>query len=242
MVALHPRIRTALPVAVGVGLFVAALAVLHRTLGEFRGHQILAELRAVPASALAAAAALTAASYLLLTGYDWLALRHVGRSLPYRRAALTALAAYAVGHNMGVAALSGGAIRFRLYAAAGLEAAEITTVIAFCSLTFALGSTTLLATSLLLEADRAGVLLRIGPQLSHLAGLVLLAGLAGYLALVLTRRGPVAWRGLLLRLPSPHTTLAQLALSVVDIALAAAVLYVLLPQPHGLSYLAFASL
>ena len=73
MIPLHPRLRTALPVVVGLSLFIAALAVLHRLLGEFRGHQIIAELRAVPAGALWAAAALTAASYLLLTAYDWLA-------------------------------------------------------------------------------------------------------------------------------------------------------------------------
>jgi phosphatidylglycerol lysyltransferase len=241
-IALHPRLRTVLPVVLGLGLFIAALVVLHRLLGEFRGHEIVAELAAVPGRALGTAGALAAASYLLLTGYDWLALHHVGRRLPYRRAAVTALAAYAVGHNMGVAALSGGAIRFRLYAAAGLEAVDIATIIAFCSLTFALGSTSLLAGSLILEAGRAGSLLHIGPQLSRLAGLLLASGLAGYFTLVLTRRDPVTWRGLSFRLPSPATTLAQLVLSLADITLASAVLYVLLPEPHGLSFLAFASL
>lgn len=236
------HLRTLLPAAVGVGLFIGALFVLHRLLGEFRGHDILAELHAVPAHALRSAAWLTAGSYLLLTCYDWLALRHVGRPLPYRRTAATALAAYAVGHNMGVAALSGGAIRFRLYAAAGLEAAEITTVIAFCSLTFALGSMTLLALSLIIEADRAGALLHVGPAVSRMAGTLLLLGLAGYVTLVVLRRRPVEWRGLSLRLPSPAMTAAQLALSLADIALASAVLYVLLPEPHPLSYLAFASL
>jgi phosphatidylglycerol lysyltransferase len=238
----HSRLLRVLPVVVAVGFFTAALFVLHRLLGEFRGADILAQLRAVPAPALATAAGLTAASYFLLTFYDWLALRHLGRPLPFSRSAMTAFVAYAVGHNMGMAALSGGAIRFRMYAAAGLEAVEITTIIGFCTLTFALGSTTLLGLSLVLEADRAGTLLHIGPALSRLAGSALFAGLAGYLSLVALRRRPLSWRGLSVQVPSPPMTAAQLALSFLDLAIASAVLYVLLPEPHGLSFLAFTGL
>ncbi len=177
-----------------------------------------------------------------MTGYDWLALRHIGRQLAYWRAATTSFAAYAVGHNVGFMALSGGAIRFRLYAAAGLEAGEITTVIAFCSLTFLLGSASLLAASLVIEANLAGSLLHVGAPLSRLAGTLVALGLAGYFALVVLRRRPIEWRGLSFRLPTPGMTLAQFLLSIVDLTLAAAVLYVLLPEPHGLSFLAFASL
>jgi len=225
-----------------LGFFLAALVVLHRLIGEFRGQDIMAEFRAVPARSLALGAGLTAASYFLLTFYDWLGLKHIGRRLPYSRSAMTALVAYAVGHNMGMMALSGGAIRFRMYGAAGLEAAEITTIIAFCSLSFALGSTTLLGLSLLLESQRAGSLLHVGSALSQGAGVLLLAGVAGYLILVCVRRRPLALRGLSVRLPTLRITFAQLLLSIVDVAMAAAVFYVLLPDPHKISFLAFAGL
>lgn len=225
-----------------IGFFLAALVVLHRLIGEFRGQDIMAQFRAVPAHSLALGAALTAASYFLLTFYDWLGLRHIGHQLPYPRSAMTALVAYAVGHNMGMMALSGGAIRFRMYGAAGLEAVEITAVIAFCSLSFALGSTTLLGLSLLMESQRAGVLLHVGPALSQLAGGTLLAGILGYLALVGMRHRPLTLRGLTIRLPTLQITAAQLALSIVDVAMAAAVLYVLLPEANKISFLAFAGL
>jgi phosphatidylglycerol lysyltransferase len=216
--------------------------VLHRLIGEFHGQDVMAQFRAVPARSLALGAALTAASYFLLTFYDWLGLRHIGRDLPYRRSAMTALVAYAVGHNMGMMALSGGAIRFRMYGAAGLEAAEITAVIAFCSLSFALGSTTLLGVSLRMESLGGGALLHLGPALSQLAGGVLLAGVLGYLVLAGLRRRPLVLRGLAVRLPTLPITAAQLVLSIVDVAMASAVLYVLLPAPHDISFLAFAGL
>ncbi|MCJ7711608.1 MAG: lysylphosphatidylglycerol synthetase family protein, partial [Chloroflexi bacterium] len=69
----------------GIGFFLAALVVLHRVMGEFRGQDILAQFRAVPVHSLALGAGLTAASYFLLTFYDWLGLRHIGRRLPYPR-------------------------------------------------------------------------------------------------------------------------------------------------------------
>ncbi len=38
---MRTRLRNVMPLVVGLGLFIAALLVLHRLLGEFRGHEIL---------------------------------------------------------------------------------------------------------------------------------------------------------------------------------------------------------
>ena len=107
-----------------MGLFGLALWVLHRETAGIRFADVVANLRAVPWHAVGVAVVFTAASYAALTGYDWLALRHIGRKLPLAGVALTSFVATAVGHNLGVAMLSGGAVRYRLYSAAGLSAAE----------------------------------------------------------------------------------------------------------------------
>ncbi|MCK7500294.1 MAG: hypothetical protein MZW92_65885 [Comamonadaceae bacterium] len=61
----------------------------------------------------------TAGSYLALTGYDLLALRHLKQPLSYARIAAASFIATAVGHNLGMAMLTAGAVRMRLYTAWG---------------------------------------------------------------------------------------------------------------------------
>src|SRR3546814_12297207 len=77
------------------------------------------------------AAGLAVASYFLLILYDALALRYVARRLPYSRIALASFVAYAFSNNIGVALLSGGSIRYRLYSSWGLSAGEVNRIIGF---------------------------------------------------------------------------------------------------------------
>ncbi|MGB5669204.1 MAG: YbhN family protein, partial [Sedimenticolaceae bacterium] len=120
---------------IALALFLGALWILHHELAGVHFADVLARFRAVPWNAMLLALGFTCASYAALTGYDWLALRHIGRRLPYLNVALTSFIATAVGHNLGVAMLSGGAVRYRLYSAAGLSAAEGATVIGMIGLT-----------------------------------------------------------------------------------------------------------
>jgi phosphatidylglycerol lysyltransferase len=223
-------------------LFCAALVALHRLGGEFHLRDILAEFAAIGHWSVLLAIALTAGSYLALTGYERLALGYVGRPLPWPKYALASFVAYAVGHNVGVAALSGGAIRYRLYTPLGFGAAEIARIVAFCTLTFALGASTLAGVSLIADAGEASSLLHSTAQLSTALGVLALSAVAGYLLACTLRRAPLAWRDASIRLPTLGTALAQIALAAVDLALASAALYALLPSSAGISYLSFAGL
>src|ERR1700722_20719281 len=69
-------------------LFAAALVILHSHAQAYRPSEVRRALRTLQAWQPLAALGLAAASYLLLTLYDVLALRHIGRTLPYRRVAL----------------------------------------------------------------------------------------------------------------------------------------------------------
>jgi len=139
---LPPTIRKvpAWTTLLGIALFAIALWWLHHVIGQYRWRDILAHMRAIRSSQLGIAALLTAAGYGVLTLYDALGLKFAGARLPYPRLALVSFMGYAIGHNVGVNTLSGGAIRFRAYSILGLSAKQIATVVAFGTLTFALGS------------------------------------------------------------------------------------------------------
>ena len=222
--------------ALGVVLFAVALWVLHHELRAHHWRDVVAELRALPHWRVALALGLTALNYAALTGYDGLAFRFLRNPLPYRRIALTSFIAYVFSHNVGLAFLGGSAVRFRLYSSWGLSTSEIATVVGFDAITFWLGFLLLLGTALVLSPPALPAAVHLPLASTQILGVACLTLFVGYLAIVSLRRTPLRWRDWELGLPAPRLSLAQVALSSVDWALAAAVLYVLLPPMPGVSF------
>jgi len=236
------RWATALPAVAGLFIFSIALFALHRLTGEFHLRDVLVTMSAVPLSALSAAAAFALVSYAALTFYDVLALRHVAHPLPYPQTAVISFFANAVGHNVGLVAFTGGAIRYRMYSLAGLGNGEIAQVVAFCSLTFQLGGGFLLGTSLIGEAGYASSVLHSSAILARTAGWAILGTLAAYLVMTIARRTPLVLRGWQFSLPSWQITTGQLSIGVADLVAACAALYVLLPADADISFPVFLGL
>jgi phosphatidylglycerol lysyltransferase len=224
----------------GIALFGAALFVLHHLLGQYHWHDILLHVEAIPAAKVWRAIFFTVAGYGFLTLYDALAVHFAGATVPYPRIALISFMGYAVGHNVGLNTLSGGAIRFRAYSALGVGAKQIATIIAFGTLTFFLGAGVLLGLSLLSQAALSGSLVHVHASLAALAGIALLGAVGAYLYLVCTRHKPLKLGKMEIPVPRPRVAFAQIAVACADLLCAAAVLYVLLPQEAGLSFVAFA--
>ncbi|WP_156336400.1 UPF0104 family protein [Novosphingobium sp. ST904] len=130
--------RLAVPAQLAVAALVLGLAALclHRLATSLDIHAVLRTARAIPGWRLAAAFALTAGSYLLLTAYDVMALRTIGRPLPYRTAALASFTSYTLSHNLGFGILTGAAARLRIYGAKGLGTGEVARVTAIAGVTF----------------------------------------------------------------------------------------------------------
>ena len=108
-------------------------------------------LNALPTTNVAAAIGLTIVGYAVLTLYDYLAVRYAGRRLPYRTVAPASFVSYALGHNLGMAALTSVPMRFRFYSAAGLGPTEIARIVIFVSATFWLGVVTLGGAAFVIE-------------------------------------------------------------------------------------------
>lgn len=91
--------------AIGLSLFLAALWVLHQALDEYRYADVVTALRNLSPGQLLAALLGTALSYLVTTGYDWLALRYIRRPLPWRQFGFAALVSYAFSNSVGLSVL-----------------------------------------------------------------------------------------------------------------------------------------
>ncbi len=226
----------------GIVLFVLAFFWLHHVLAQYHWRTILNGLIATPTVDLAWAGLLTCCGYGCLTLYELLGLRFAGVKLPYSRIAVTSFVAYAIGHNVGMNTLSGGAIRYRAYSAAGLNPTQIGTVVAFGTLTFALGAALLLGVSLLTQAGVSGSVLHVRESLAVSVGAALICLVLGYIVLTFRRSEALSFGKFKLPIPSPKIALAQVAVACTDLLLAASVLYVLLPDNADITFIAFAGL
>lgn len=227
------------PAVFGVLLLVGALYVVQR---EFRGLAV-ADIRramaAIPPAALWLAAGWTVAAYLVLAVYDKLGSAYAGRPVSWPKSFLASFCGYSLAHNLGFAAVSGAAVRYRLYSAWGLSPLEIAKVVGFTSLTFGLGGMALGGLVLLVEPE---VVPWFGSHLPHWALQALAVPFWGIVItyVVLSRfvRHVRVFR-YALDLPSPRMALAQTVLATVDVAVTAAIFHTLLPAADGLTFIRF---
>ncbi|MHB8766833.1 MAG: phosphatidylglycerol lysyltransferase domain-containing protein, partial [Deferrisomatales bacterium] len=228
--------RRLLP-ALGLALFALVLWALGGALGEYRLADLSRSLAQLPKGRLALAAALAAANYGVLTGYDALALRHVGSPLPYPRVGLASFVGYAFANNTGsLSLLAAGGVRYRLYGGWGLSAPEVATVVGFCSLTYWLGFLTLGGAALVAEPRALPAGLGLAPGAARVLGAACLAAVGGYLAWSARGGRSLTLGGWRLAAPRPPLALSQVGLAVADWATVAAILFVLLPPLPGLGF------
>ena len=220
-------------------LFVAALWVLHDALRQFHYHQVLAQLRTISLAHVLAAAGLTTLSYLLMTGYDHLAIAYIRHPIGAGKVTLAAFISYAFSNTIGLSLLTSGSIRYRLYSAWSLSAEEIARIVTFTSLTFWLGIGTVAAFVFFAEPMAMPALAKVAIHSTRLLGVIFALLVVGYLIFVALRRE--SFRFLSWELPIPSLRLAgmQLLLGSFDWMLAGAVLFVLLPAHADVPFLQF---
>jgi uncharacterized membrane protein YbhN (UPF0104 family) len=232
-------------------LFIAAVYLLSTQLTAEDLRKIgrrLGDIVATSPGLIVAAVALTAINYLILVGYDLLAVRYVGEPLRLRRIALASFTAYTCGYNFG-STVFGSSVRYRLYSAWGIPPMKILQLLVILALTFwfgllALGGVVFVAAPLempqrlqqwrlpFFDVQPLAWMLDTRPL-----GWILLAVTLTYIGLSAAHRGSIKVRGVRLPVPPFRLTVYQLLIASADLLLVAGVLYVLWPASAPLSYL-----
>jgi uncharacterized membrane protein YbhN (UPF0104 family) len=223
----------------GLLLLVAAVWVVQREFRNLSVADIRAALDAIPQATLWKAAGWTVLAYAVLTVYDRLGSVYAGHPVSYARTSLASFCAYTLAHNLGFAAVSGAAVRYRFYAAWGLPPLAIAKVVAFTSLTFGLGGFALGGVVLVFEPE---VIPGLGDHVPHWlmrgVGVACWAIVVTYVAMSRIRSHITVF-GHRIDLPGFRMAVAQTALASVDVAVTALIFYALLPEAEGLTFLRF---
>lgn len=234
-------IKKATPLAM-VSVFGLAIWLLSATLADNHFLDIRSYVAGLPVRQVISAIACTLASYAMLIGYDLLALRYVGKTLPLRAVAMTSFISYAFTNSIGlggIGTLTGGSVRYRLYAIAGLTGLEITAVIAFCLVTFFMGTILMGGATLMLRPSALAELEALPTVAVRSIGMLMTAVVIAYLLWSLLRRRALVigkWR---LRMPAFELALSQVTISSLDIVMTCAALYMLMPLDAGFGFLTF---
>ena len=213
----------------------AALTWVAHVLSDYSLQEIWRSLASMTPHTIALAIAFTAAAYGALTLFDYLGLRYAQRRLPYHRVALASFAALSIGHTVGLAPFSSGAVRYRYYARWGIGKRQIGLLILFCAVTVGIGEMALSGLVLLLRPQEASRILDIGEPWPQIVGAACWLLLGLYVALCTWRRSLRLWRW---RLPLPgwRLALAQLAVGLLNYSLVIAVLWVCLGATMPIDY------
>jgi uncharacterized membrane protein YbhN (UPF0104 family) len=214
---------------------------LHRTLSKYSLDDILDSLTALPLGRLGLAGLFAAASYFMLTLFDTLAVRYVGHRVPYPRIAFTSFVSLSIGHSVGLAGLSSGAIRYRYYSRWGLSMEEVAKVILFTGLTVGIGLMALAGIALSANAGLAAEMMGIGRGAVLGVAAACLLGTAAYLGAAWYLHRPIPiWRWTL-EIPTLKTAVLQVAVGVTNFALVAACLHQCIAGIAEVPYLSVAA-
>lgn len=227
--------------AASVALFGLALFVMARTLATISFADLRAAIRATSAEQVTLAVLCAVGSYLALTGYDFVVLRHLKRRMRYRVTALASFTSFAISFTLGFPLVTGGAVRYWIYAQHGLGPGDVARVTAIGGVTFWLGMGLVLGFGLVTQAEMISTLNLVAPSLNRLIGAGVLGLVVAYFVLVSSGRRELTIQGFRLKMPGFRITSAQTLLGVIDVCMGAAVLYQLLPAGHGVDFVTFAA-
>ena len=213
-------------------VFGGALWLLHRYLHHIAWGDVAAAWSRMPAWRIAYSAAAAAVSIAMLALFDVLAARVVVRGrVSAGLAAFAGAVTQGISNTLGFHAITGSALRYRIYASAGLGAGDIARIVGLAGLGVGMGFAVVITGALCREpaiaygwGRWAGVALAL-----------LLIALVGWLA----RPRTLALGRLQLPLPGAGVVSAQMLIGGVEMLAAISALYVLLPTASAPPFVDF---
>ena len=105
-------------------VFLLAIYLLYHKLKSYSLAQIRESISQISNGRILFSVLLMVVNYMILVGYDWLALKAIHKDLPLPRVGLVSFVGQAVSYNFG-ALLGGTSVRYRFYSAWGFSLVEI---------------------------------------------------------------------------------------------------------------------
>ena len=230
--------RNWLSVALSLSIVAAAAVILWHLLRDIDVAKVVAAFEAQPIHNIVVAGLFAVAGYITLAFYDVFALRVIGRpKIPFRIAALASFTSYTIGHSLGIATLTGGLIRLRIYSAWGLNVLDIAKIAVVTGMTFWLGNAFVLGTATSYAPEAASVVDHLPVWINRLLGLAALLGIVCYLLWLAPRPRTVGYANWKIILPSVRVTLIQIGIGATDLILVTLAMYTLLPPTPEVGFL-----
>lgn len=233
-----PRIRPLLPYILTAALFALGAFALYHLLKPVDLKQVMTQVRATPLHIIVAALLAMITAYCALIGYDWSALRYLGKKLPFPVIMTGGFLGYALGNTIGAGPVTGGAVRYRIYSALGLTGYDIAAIAIFGSIAFGLGASVIGFGALAYHPYALHSLTSISPQVLRWGAIAALLACLGVVLALGLRTSEIKIRGHRVKSPSLPLMAGQFLFTAIDILMAAVVLYLLLP-PNDLGFATF---
>ncbi len=219
-----------------ITIVVVCVNILRKRLRDISWSDLWEGVLNVPTQQLVLAIVVTGLNFVILTGYDWIAITYLKKKLPWRKIMVGAVIGYAFSNVLGWM-IGGTAARFRLYTRWGFSLIEVITFISVLSVTFWLGMFMLAGVALVsLPVHLPEQYAEHMPLSPQVFGYVFLVCVLAYLAAALLVRKPIKIGQHNFSFPPFRLSLVQLSVSAADFALASLVLYLLLPNVDSITY------
>jgi uncharacterized membrane protein YbhN (UPF0104 family) len=224
-----PRLGRWLLRLLPLALLAAAGVVLWREFHHLSFAEVGQAMAAWGGQRIVLALLFSAFSFFLMGVVEWLGVRWAGARVPWLPVLSGSFVANAIAHSVGANLLVSGAVRARLYARYGVSLTQVAATTLFGGMSFAVGLAALGGSGLAFSPADQIAATAIPLALARGLGFALIAFSGGYVLLCAARRAPVVLFGRSISLPSAGDAIAQVVIGVVDNAVAAAIIWLLLP-------------
>jgi phosphatidylglycerol lysyltransferase len=220
--------------ALALGICALLLLAFQHISRDIDYHSVSRHLRAFGTDRWLAALGATAFSFAALVGRDAIGLRQVAANVPRALVCIGATAGSALGNAAGFGALTGAAVRCRIYGTVGVTPAQVGRLTVLTSVSLALTLLLMSALGAVWDAGPLAAMMHVSPGMLRMGSALVLGALVAAVGWCgsRARRVPTRWARVVIDIPARSDLLAQIALAMLDVVGAGAALWVFLPHGH----------
>jgi glycosyltransferase 2 family protein len=221
---------------IGILILSWAIVVLISKIKGISAGDVLHQISLVHTWKIFFAIGLTFLNFCVLTGYDYFGLRYAGIRLPFKKIILAAIVGDSLNSNLGLNILVGSSVKLRFYTSWGIKVSKIIKTIAVYSIGgywngffFLTGLSLLWAPSRFLPSFMPGSYWRIVGTLCLISNVI-------WLLNVIFNKKNIKIGKIVIQMPGPSVAFPLFLVSCLDWAIAASILFVLLPDQSGIAW------